>query len=225
MDQRPITTRTPVRIAFAAIIALALGVPVASATSGPAPAPVPVPLPAPTQPAPTPPTPTQPASPTQTTAEGVTARPPAPAVTEAARAQFASFTMRSARTLDLRGIEPSLYRGRYFDRRVEAARRCIIERESEGFYNVRSRSGYYGAYQMSPELADGATWMMLPEARARMGAERAKSLMAELRRMPPHTWPRYWQDAAFFTVYNWEGTGSGAAHWAGGRWHCAPVRA
>ena len=113
----------------------------------------------------------------------------------------------------------------YFDRRVEAARRCIIERESEGFYNVRSRSGYYGAYQMSPQLADGATWMMLPEARARMGAERAKSLMAELRRMPPHTWPRYWQDAAFFTVYNWEGTGSGAAHWAGGRWHCAPVRA
>ncbi len=28
--------------------------------------------------------------------------------------------------------------------------------------------------------------------------------------MPPNAWPRYWQDAAFSTVYNWKSPGSGA---------------
>lgn len=160
-------------------------------------------------------------------AEGaaVTARPTAVAATEAARVSFARFTLRSDRTLDLRGVEPSLYRGTFFHPRVERVRLCIVERESEGFYDVRSHDGYYGAYQMSPELAKGATWMMLPEAKRLLGPDRARELMERLRETKANDWPRYWQDAAFFTIYNWEGVASGSAHWAGGRWHCpAPTR-
>ena len=42
----------------------------------------------------------------------------------------------------------------------------------------------------------------------------------EIRRTPMNAWPRYWQDAAISTIHNWERTGAGASHWAGGRWHC-----
>ena len=53
-----------------------------------------------------------------------------------------------------------------------------------------------------------------------MGEKNARQMLARLRAKPMNTWPRYWQDAAFSTVANWEHTGSGIAHWAGGRWHC-----
>jgi hypothetical protein len=62
--------------------------------------------------------------------------------------------------------------------------------------------------------------MMLPEAKRLLGEPAARALMARLRAKPATTWSRYWQDAAFFTIYNWEHTGSGRQHWAGGRWHC-----
>ena len=53
-------------------------------------------------------------------------------------------------TKDMRGIETSLYRGRYYTKASEAKRLCIVERESEGHYDVVSPSGsYYGAYQVS----------------------------------------------------------------------------
>lgn len=131
-------------------------------------------------------------------------------------------TTRSKATLDMRGIEPSLYEGEYFDPASEEVRKCIVKRESEGQYDVRGGGGnnYYGAYQMSDALADGATHMMLKEHKRILGAPAAKELMAELRATPLNQWPRYWQDAAFSTVYNWEYPGSGASHWAGGRWHC-----
>ena len=73
---------------------------------------------------------------------------------------------------------------------------------------------------MSNALADGATHMMLKEHKKILGQTTARSLMKQLRATPPNAWPRYWQDAAFSTVYNWESPGSGARHWAGGRWHC-----
>ncbi len=140
---------------------------------------------------------------------------------EARRADFAHFTLRSRATRDLHGVERSLYRGRYFRPGLEDKRRCIAQRESEGYYTVVSSSGsYFGAYQVSRELARGATWMMLPEHRRLLGAATAKRILADLRQRPMNTWPRYWQDAAFSTVMNWEHTGSGASHWAGGRWHC-----
>ena len=132
------------------------------------------------------------------------------------------FTTQSPETTDMRGIEPSLYQGEFFDPTSEEIRQCIVKRESEGQYDVRGGGGnrYYGAYQMSDALADGATHMMLKEHKKILGEKAAQSLMKELRATPLNEWPRYWQDAAFSTVFNWEAPGSGASHWAGGRWHC-----
>ncbi len=121
----------------------------------------------------------------------------------------------------MRGIEKSMYHGRYYSTTSETKRLCIVRRESEGHYDVVSRSGSYrGAYQVSAALARGATWMMLKEHKKLMGATNAKRTLAHLRAMPMNRWPRYWQDAAFHTIINWDGTLSGANHWAGGRWHC-----
>ncbi len=134
--------------------------------------------------------------------------------------QMLRLTTYSAQTRDMRGVEPSMYQGRFFQASIETKRRCIAERESEGQYDVVSRNGYYGAYQMSPALARGATWMMSREHRVILGDQAAVRVLAKLRDTPLSEWPRYWQDAAFSTIYNWRGTGSGAAHWRGGRWHC-----
>ena len=147
----------------------------------------------------------------------------APVVTTAMRqAAFLRFTTQSPEATDRRGVEPSLYRGVYYRASVERVRQCIVRRESSGVYTVRGGGGdrYYGAYQMNDELADGATWMMLREAKQLLGEDAARELMQRLRAKPVTTWSRYWQDAAFFTIYNWEHTGSGRAHWAGGRWRC-----
>ncbi len=138
------------------------------------------------------------------------------------QAEMFARTTTSKATLDMRGIEPSLYQGQFFDPASEEVRKCIVKRESEGQYDVRGGGGnnYFGAYQMSDALGDGATHMMLKEHKGILGVKQAKELMAELRDTPVNQWPRYWQDAAFSTVYNWEGPGSGASHWAGGRWYC-----
>ena len=139
----------------------------------------------------------------------------------AQQAKFAAFTTRSKATRDMRGIEKSLYRGKYFNASAERKRLCIVERESEGFYDVVNPGGnYFGAYQVSRELARGATWMMLKEHKKLMGEKAAKKTLASLRAKPMNRWPRYWQDAAFHTIINWERPLSGASHWAGGRWHC-----
>lgn len=137
------------------------------------------------------------------------------------QARFATFTMRSKQTRDMRGIEKSLYRGKFYNATSERKRLCVVDRESEGFYDVVNPGGnYFGAYQVSRDLARGATWMMLKEHKKLMGEKAAKKTLASLRAKPMNTWPRYWQDAAFHTVINWDHTLSGASHWAGGRWHC-----
>ena len=146
--------------------------------------------------------------------------PPAPEPPASLHERMLDFTMKSPDTLDMRGVEPSLYRGTYFRASVEPKRQCVAKRESEGHYDVVSHDGYLGAYQMSPALARGATWMMLDEHKRLLGEDVAKRVLATLRRTPVNEWPRYWQDAAFSTVFNWEHTGSGAKHWRGGRWHC-----
>jgi hypothetical protein len=139
----------------------------------------------------------------------------------AKQARFATFTLKSKDTKDMRGVEPSLYRGKYYRSAIESKRKCIVDRESEGHYDVVNPSGAYrGAYQVSASLARGATWMMLKEHKQLMGKQAAKRTLASLRAKPMNAWPRYWQDAAFHTVANWEHTGSGIAHWGGGRWHC-----
>lgn len=139
----------------------------------------------------------------------------------AAFARFTTYTLRSKATRDMRGVQRSLYHGKYYTKSSEAKRLCIVRRESEGHYDVVSRSGTYrGAYQVSAALARGATWMMLKEHKKLMGEANAKRVLAKLRATPMNRWPRYWQDAAFHTIINWDGGLSGASHWAGGRWHC-----
>ncbi len=137
------------------------------------------------------------------------------------QAAFTAFTTKSKATRDMRGVEKSLYRGKYFNATAEAKRLCVVERESEGHYDVVNPGGsYFGAYQVSRDLARGATWMMLKEHKKLMGKAAAKKVLGNLRNKPMNTWPRYWQDAAFHTVANYHGTLSGIKHWAGGRWHC-----
>ncbi len=138
-----------------------------------------------------------------------------------AYARFTAFTLRSNQTRDMRGVERSMYRGRYYTAAAESKRLCIVRRESQGHYDAVSRGGTYrGAYQVSAALARGATWMMLKEHKALMGTDSAKRTMAKLRATPMNRWPRYWQDAAFHTIIDYRGTLSGAKHWAGGRWRC-----
>ncbi|MDO9485565.1 MAG: hypothetical protein Q7K25_05855 [Actinomycetota bacterium] len=131
----------------------------------------------------------------------------------AATAKTWRFTFASTATLDRNGIEPSLYRGKFFRPAVERVRKCIVKRESTGHYTSVSRSGYRGAYQMSRALGRGVTWMMLKEHRALLGSASADLAMSKLRATPVSKWTRYWQDAAFSTIFNWEKTKSGAKHW------------
>lgn len=122
---------------------------------------------------------------------------------------------------DLKGVQGSLYTGKYFSPGLEAKRKCIVDRESSGVYTVVNPTGSYrGAYQMSRALSDGVTWMMLDEHKDLLGADAAKQVLETLRSKPINEWNRYWQDAAFSTIANWEGTGSGLKHWGGGRWNC-----
>ena len=139
----------------------------------------------------------------------------------ARQVNYAHFTLRSAATTDMRGVERSLYRGRYFHPQAEEKRLCIVRRESEGHYDVINPGGnYFGAYQVSRPLARGVSYMLVGEHRELLGSERAKRILADLRETPMNEWPRYWQDAAYHTIMNWEGPLSGASHWAGGRWTC-----
>lgn len=119
------------------------------------------------------------------------------------------------------GILPSRYTGTFHRPKLEEHRTCVVKRESNGQYNVVSSGGrYFGAYQMTKELGVGATWMMLPEHKKLLGPDVAKPLLAELRATPVNEWPRYWQDAAFSTIHNWERDRSGAHHWRGVRSPC-----
>lgn len=121
----------------------------------------------------------------------------------------------SPASMDLTGRMPSLYTGEYFDPSREQYRLCVSKRESTHTGSVRGGGGdrYTGFYQFSPELARGATWMMMDEARkVGLGDD-----VEALRDVAMNKWPRYFQDWAFWRVLN---HGDGARHWAGGRWYC-----
>jgi len=121
-------------------------------------------------------------------------------------------------TYSLRGVYASAYVGAYYDKRFETKRRCIVSRESHGYYTVRSANGLYnGAYQVTSSLGVGVTKKMLASVAAEVGPSAAAALMAKLRLTTPNKWSRYWQDRAFWTIFN---HGAGAAHWAGGYVSC-----
>ena len=119
------------------------------------------------------------------------------------------------------GYMPSKYEGRYYRKSEEAFRRCVIVRESEGHYRSANVLGdSWGAYQLTRALGIGAGWMMQPELIRTLGKAKGRALGAWLRSHPVTSWNRAEQDQAFYTILNWRAYGSGAKHWAGGRWTC-----
>ena len=111
---------------------------------------------------------------------------------------------------DKHGIAPSLYTGKWYAKKAERKRRCIVRKETGGNYNSVSSNGRYrGAYQMSRSLAVGATWMMQPEVKKEFG-EQAAEAVSKLRKVPTQNTNRYWQDRAFWTIWR---HGQGRSHW------------
>ena len=115
----------------------------------------------------------------------------------------------SRKSNDLMGYEPSLYQGKWHMPKREKLRKCISKAESRHHYRA-GRGGFYrGAYQFSPALARGVTWMMQPEVRKEMGKDGVR-LIKKLRKKPMNKWNRYWQDRAFWTIW---AKGTGKKHW------------
>ena len=106
----------------------------------------------------------------------------------------------------------SLYRGKFYVRKHEKIRKCIRFRESRNHYNAVSMSGTYrGAYQFSPALRVGAAWMIQKRLRETLGKDRAVTIGEVLRKTSMNKWHPYWQDMAFWLVWN---NGKGKQHWA-----------
>jgi hypothetical protein len=96
----------------------------------------------------------------------------------------------------LRGVRDSAYIGRYYNRKYERTRKCIVRKESGGNYRIASRTGKYrGAYQFNAQLARHTA--------KRMGR-------SDLARKPMNRWSRFEQDKAFWLVWN---HGRGRGHW------------
>lgn len=112
------------------------------------------------------------------------------------------------------GIKTSKYKGEFFVAALEPYRKCVAWREGRGQYWTTSSNGYYmGTYQFNKPLAAGAVWMITPELRRMYGDKKGRALRDELHATKPTKWNRFYWDMAFWTVLNWEGTGSGANHW------------
>lgn len=97
----------------------------------------------------------------------------------------------------------------YMINQDEDARKCIAWRESRNTTTAVSRGGHRGLYQMTPELGVGAAWMMMQDPSGNI----THAQRAWLQSHPVSSWSRYWQDRAFYTVWNWAGPASGAKHW------------
>jgi hypothetical protein len=106
-------------------------------------------------------------------------------------------------------VRPSTYKGEHYNPRWETWRQCVVWRESRDNQKAANRSSSArGLYQfLDTAWRISLTHMLMPEHRDRRIEVKA------LRSKPINTWPRYWQDAAFWTVLN---HGKGAQHWAYG---------
>jgi hypothetical protein len=107
----------------------------------------------------------------------------------------------------------SQYRGRYYVPKMDWVRKCIRQRESSNRYHAVSATGKYrGAYQMSPAMGVGAGWMVQRELR-QTGVPKsvAVAIGSALRAHPVNKWHTFYQDMAFWVVWNY---GKGRAHWA-----------
>ena len=140
----------------------------------------------------------------------------APRVPEAPDLGDAPWTTPEAR--DMVGYRLSTYTGKYYDKRFEQYRLCVVQRESGGRYG-ESSSSHIGAYQFSYSLAAGALRAMRPEIEDLYGRPGLAAL-DRLTGKPMYTWNRFWQDAAFWTTFD---GGRGWSHWSsqwGASWHC-----
>lgn len=118
---------------------------------------------------------------------------------------------------DTKGAMLSLYRGKWFVKKADDRRRCILKRESRADYKAVSVGGQYrGAYQMSRPLVRGAIWMMMKEVRAEMGPK-GVAILKELFTTKTHLHNRYWQDRAFWTIW---AKGEGRRHWRSDVYNC-----
>ena len=117
---------------------------------------------------------------------------------------------RSNAAQDMKGYEPSLYRGEWYDRRFEDSRKCIMQRESHFNYRAANRSSSArGAYQfLDNSWRDSLVYMMIKESKKNNDGlvKEAKKLFNK----PINEWSRYWQDRAFYTALQ---HGRGAKHW------------
>ena len=119
---------------------------------------------------------------------------------------------------DMKGYRPSTYTGKYYEKSREQYRLCVVQRESGGNYDEPS-AGHQGAYQMSPSLAEQALGAMRAEIRSEYGAKGTAALK-KLEGVPIYKWARFWQDAAFWTIFD---HGNGWRHWSsewGANWDC-----
>ena len=121
-----------------------------------------------------------------------------------------------------RGAAPSAYTGEYYNPIDEGYRRCVAQREGGHIYWLATGNGYFGTYQMTLALSNGAGWMVQPELVRTYGRKAGTRIARTLRSRPISDWNRHYADMAFWTVLNWEHRASGARHWAGGRWTCTP---
>ncbi|TEX52118.1 MAG: hypothetical protein B7C55_02120 [Actinomycetales bacterium mxb001] len=120
---------------------------------------------------------------------------------------------------DMKGYRLSTYTGKYYDKSREQYRICVIQRESGGNYDEPS-GPWRGAYQFSDSLAAGALRAMRAEM-VEVYGDAGKRVIDSLEGTLIYTWPRFFQDMAFWTTFN---RGAGASHWAGGSWYCNPAR-
>lgn len=106
----------------------------------------------------------------------------------------------------------SLYQGRHYVDRHNPKRLCVRQRESKNDYRAVSATGRYrGAYQFSPALARGAAWMIQRElVNTGTPKREAKHIGKRLRAHPMNQWAPFWQDFAFWIVWD---LGEGRSHW------------
>lgn len=125
-------------------------------------------------------------------------------------------TERGSRHPSMNGVRASAYRGKYYRGGLgEQFRRCVLERESHGHYGSRSTvSTAQGGYQfLASQWQESLPYMLRPELIEIHGERLGRRVYRALRDTPIYKWPRFYQDAAFFTVLHWDYPFSGAEHW------------
>jgi len=108
------------------------------------------------------------------------------------------------------GYATSEYHGKWYAKRWEPLRKCIMFHESRYNYNARGGpSSAQGAYQFLKAWHVSLTYMMIKESKTT-----DDGLISEIRALrgkPIHSWSRYYQDRSFFTAFR---HGAGAKHWS-----------